>query len=228
MSTLNRNIVDDIASLIRFSVDDLPGIESMMNNYPEIHHNDVHIFNEMWKCNGLRKIHLETGQAKGLEVLHCVWFPDPSYNLPIFGADIVATPTVVTAAIVDISPVSGTDWIYEEIGKVSELYHFKEPRELPEWADIFSDHMKFQRIRDEIEVANFYCIVLEYLRIYKEAVRNSKQDSPCSVLTGERFDDQTRYCKQQKKNRKTSSVLSKWFDKGWAEDYIDSILFDEP
>ena len=88
--------------------------------------------------------------------------------------------------------------------------------------------MKFQRIREEIEVANFYCIVLEYLRIYKEAVRNAKQDSPCSVLTGERFDDQTRYCKQQKKNRKTSSVLSKWFDKGWAEDYIDSILFDEP
>ena len=53
----SRNLVDDIADLIRHSVEDLPGVESMMNEYPEIHHEHVHIFNEMWTCPGLRKIH---------------------------------------------------------------------------------------------------------------------------------------------------------------------------
>ena len=29
-------------------------------------------------------------------------------------------------------------------------------------------------------------------------------------------------------NRKTEAVLSKWFDKEWADNYIDNVLFDNP
>ena len=43
-----------------------------------------------------------------------------------------------------------------------------------------------------------------------------------------RLDDQIYYCKQQKTNKKLTAVLSNWFDKEWAEYYIDTILFDEP
>ncbi len=43
-----------------------------------------------------------------------------------------------------------------------------------------------------------------------------------------RIDDQIWYCQSQKKNDKTLAVLSKWFDKEFAEKYIDTILFDEP
>ena len=98
-------LVDDIASIIRHSAESLPDVEILQNDFAVVEHNEVNIINEMWQCPGLRKVHLEVAKTKYLDVLHCVYFPDPRYNLPIFGADIIATPTVVTAAIADISPV---------------------------------------------------------------------------------------------------------------------------
>ena len=51
------------------------------------------IDNELLCCPGLRKMHLETAQVGArLDILHCVLFPDPRYNLPLFGADVVAGP----------------------------------------------------------------------------------------------------------------------------------------
>ena len=32
----------------------------------------------------------------------------------------------------------------------------------------------------------------------------------------------------KRKNKKTIAVLSKWFDKEWARNYIDTVLFDVP
>jgi hypothetical protein len=67
------------------------------------------IGNELRRCRGLRKLHLETARlGAGLQILHCVFFPDPRFDLPVFGADIVAGRGVVSAAIADLSPVSGS------------------------------------------------------------------------------------------------------------------------
>ena len=67
---MSGSIVEDISDLIRQVVKDLPGFEKMDNEYPEINHKQVHIVNEMWKSTGLRKIHLETGKALGMDVIH--------------------------------------------------------------------------------------------------------------------------------------------------------------
>ena len=53
-----------------------------------------------------RKLHLELAQVgKNLDILHCVMFPHPDRDLPIFGADIVCGRGTISAAIVDLSPV---------------------------------------------------------------------------------------------------------------------------
>ena len=218
--------VDDIANLIRSSAESLPDVKILHNDFQLVEHNEVNIVNEMWECPGLRKIHLEVAKTKHLDVLHCVFFPDPRYNLPIFGADIIATPTVVTAAIADISPVKGTDYIYDKMKIIHDNFTFKEPRPLPEWADIFSPYMKFQRIREDIERVHFYQVVMEYLIIYCDAVKNAKRGN--MEDTYQRYQDQVRYSNQQRKNPKTLAVLSNWFDKEWAENYINDILFCKP
>jgi len=225
---MSRSIVEDISDLIRQVVQELPGFEKMDNEYPEIDHEQVHIVNEMWKSTGLRKIHLETGKAQGMDVLHCVLFPDPRYNIPIFGCDIVATPATVTAAIVDVSPVYGAERVYPDIARVANNFTFKHKRPLPLWGDdIFSPHCKFMRLKSEIDKANYYCVVSLYLRIFCDVVRDAKHDHFWPNVM-RRIDDQIWYCQSQKKNDKTLAVLSKWFDKEFAEKYIDTILFDEP
>ena len=123
---MTSSLVQHVASIIRNSCENLPDLKSHHNEYPIIEKDDVFIVNEMHECRGVRKVHLETGYTDNIEVMHCVLYPDPDYPIPIFGADIVATPTVVTAAIADISPVYKTENVYKKLSKISNKYQFKE------------------------------------------------------------------------------------------------------
>ena len=68
---------------------------------------EIFLCNQMHSGKGIRKLHLEIASlGSGLQILHCVFFPDPRYDLPIFGTDVVVGPAGVSAAIVDLSPVS--------------------------------------------------------------------------------------------------------------------------
>tara|TARA_B100000287_G_scaffold57695_1_gene50765 strand:+ start:275 stop:961 length:687 start_codon:yes stop_codon:yes gene_type:complete len=226
-----RNFTEDIASIIRATWYDLPGIEPLEvdDELAEVHNtvdgDNLYIKNEMYKCPGLRKIHLETARLGNLDILHSVYWPDPKYKLPIFGCDLVSTPTVTTAAIVDVSPISGCDRIHDRIAVISDNFNsFTENRELPEWATVFSPHCKFMRLSKEIEKAWFYQVVMEYLIIVCDEVRNAQPGSP--LVTAQRMADQIRYSNQQKKNDKTRRILEKCFNEEWADNYINKILFD--
>jgi len=66
-----------------------------------------YIENEFHKAKGFRKIHIEVAEfSKNLKILHCVFFPDPKFDIPIFGMDFVKINDIVSAAIVDLSPAS--------------------------------------------------------------------------------------------------------------------------
>jgi phycocyanobilin:ferredoxin oxidoreductase len=83
------------------------------------------------------------------------------------------------------------------------------------------------RINSRVEKYNYQSLVKHLLTIYCEEINNAVRDENW-VNTMLRFDDQIYYCKQQRKNKKTIAVLSKWFDKEWARNYIDTVLFDVP
>ena len=222
-----RDLVEDLASLITHVMEDFPDVEPLSSPIPEVKRDDLTIINKMSKCPPLRKMHLELADINGLKILHSVFFPNPHYNLPIFGCDIVSTGKTITAAIVDVSPVRGFD-NWKDIRELSNEYNFSERRPIPLWGDeIFSPHCKFMRINKTIEMANFYCLVMHYLHVYRNLVLESKPD-PNWVNTMLRYDDQIHYCNQQKKNDKTRGILEKLFDKEWASNYIDTVLFDIP
>jgi len=130
-------IIDQLASVIRFAIEDLDA-EQVETDNEEIIKDDLVIHNEIYKCEGLRKLHLEIAKTNNLDVLHCVFFPDFEYPIPIFGADIIATRNTVTAAIVDVSPVHNTGNIYYSIAPLANSYHFTHKRPLPLWGEIFS------------------------------------------------------------------------------------------
>ena len=149
--------------------------------------------------------------------------------LPIFGADIVAGPAGVSAAIVDLSPVSGTlpSGIETALAGTPSPA-FRQVRDLPGWGTIFSPHVCFIRPDGAEEEVLFRSRVEEVLTILRTAVLQTACEPATAASTIRRYEGQLSYCLQQKRNDKTRRVLEKAFDPAWADRYIEMILFDNP
>jgi len=188
------------------------------------------IRNELFCSRGLRKIHLETARlGLGLQILHCVWFPDPRFDLPVFGADIVASPAGVSAAVVDLSPVCDAlpPAVVERLEGLPPR-PFSQERPLPEWGTIFSPFVRFMRPADAGEEQSFIALVSDYLTVLAEASAQVEPQPISHPDTVKRHAGQLSYCRQQKRNDKTRRVLEKAFNPAWAERYIEELLFDDP
>ncbi|MFQ6537244.1 MULTISPECIES: phycocyanobilin:ferredoxin oxidoreductase [Aphanothece] len=229
-------LVDALAERIRASWQTLPGLAPLPID-PELEAisgsldgEALFIRNELRQCRGLRKLHLETARlGAGLQILHCVLFPDPRFDLPVFGADIVAGPAGVSAAIVDLSPVTGS--LPAGISTALANRHprrYQQERELPGWGSIFSPHVRFVRPVTPEEEASFIAEVGEFLAVLSDALRSSEAQAVDAPATVDRWNGQLRYCKQQKQNDKTRRVLEKAFNREWADRYIEELLFDDP
>ena len=188
------------------------------------------ISNELLRCRGVRKIHLELAQlGRGLQILHCVWFPDPRFDLPIFGADIVAGPAGVSAAIVDLSPVSeALPGSIDRALAALPKQPFRQSRDLPGWGTIFSPHVCFIRPDGPDEEDLFQQQVSNVLDVLHQAVLAATCEPADAAPTINRYEGQLNYCLQQKRNDKTRRVLEKAFDAEWADRYIELLLFDNP
>lgn len=174
-----------------------------------------------------RKMHLELAKVgTGLDILHCVMFPNVQYNLPMFGCDIVTGKGGVSAAIVDLSPINGLPAAYTE--KLSSLKNieFSQPRDLPEWGNIFSPYCLFVRPSNSQEEQLFLERVTDYLKIH---CAQSQQSEPTNLSQSELNKiAQEYYCSRQKENDKTRRILEKAFGTDWAHKYMDMVLFDQP
>ena len=222
---------DDLAQLIRQQLISLPHLEVVETDHKLIEHEKVTIHNEMWKCKGLRKIHLERATLEDrLKIVHCVFYTDPENRIPIFWCDIIETPKQVTAAIVDISPVHGVSFDYQ-LAPICDRYHFTNDRSLPQWAEeVFSPYCKFARLNDDQDKRIYLDVTKEYLREFVKYVRIAEKDYKHKdwISIMKRIDYQSWYCTSQRKNKKTKAVLTQWFDEEWADNYINNVLFDKP
>ena len=188
---------------------------------------NLFIENEFHKARGFRKLHVEVAEfSKRLKILHCVFFPDPKYDIPIFGMDLVKINEVVSAAIVDLSPSSkNQNMKYDKFLSSIDRSVFESERDIPIWGNIFSKNVFFASLKNEIEKNAFCNIVDHYLLVLIKLSQNASPDFD-QVLIEERKNYQKNYCIQQMKNEKTSLVLLKYFDKKWVDEYIKKVLFD--
>ena len=193
-----------------------------------INREELFIVNEFYQAKGFRKIHLEVAKlGKSLQILHCVFFPDPCYEVPIFGADLVANSNKISAAIVDLSPVGKDlpDYLISQIRSL-QVPKFNDPGKLPEWGFIFSPYVCFIRPIDCLEEKLFLKLIDQYLSLLLSLLVKVGADEINSLDTMDRLKYQKRYCSNQKLNVKTRSILTKFFDSSWADEYINKILFE--
>ena len=196
--------------------------------YSDLNKEELFITNEFYQAKGFRKIHLEVAKlGKSFEILHSVFFPDPCYELPIFGVDLVISSNNISAAIVDLSPVGEkmTHFMKSQMESIS-IPIFQEPRTLPEWGSIFSPYVCFIRPVDSHEAKSFLKLIDQYLSVLSSLMLVVRTDEINSHHTIDRLEYQRRYCLNQKLNDKTRVILSKYFGSSWADEYIDKVLFD--
>ena len=188
---------------------------------------ELYIENEFYKAKGFRKLHIEVaGFSKNLKILHCVFFPDPKFDIPIFGMDLVKINDIVSAAIVDLSPASQNQSLkYDKFLSEVDKSSFTSLREIPDWGEIFSKNVFFASLKNKSEQKAFCGVVDKYLSILIKLSKEAKPESNEKIIQ-ERIDYQKRYCVQQMKNEKTSMVLLKYFEKKWVNNYIKTVLFD--
>ena len=188
---------------------------------------ELFIENEFHKARGFRKLHVEVAEfSKNLKILHCVFFPDPKFDIPIFGMDLVKINDIVSAAIVDLSPASQNQGFkYEKSLSEVDKSSFTSLREIPNWGEIFSKNVFFASLKSKSEKKDFCRVVNQYLSILIKLSKEVKPEFDEEIIQ-ERIDYQKNYCLQQMKNEKTSMVLLKYFDEKWVNNYIKTVLFD--
>ncbi len=201
-----------------------PKLSNIISN---VEGKELYIENEFHKAKGFRKLHIEVAEfSNSLKILHCVFFPDPKYDIPIFGMDLVKVNELVSAAIVDLSPSSkNQNKKFDKLLSNIDKSVFKSKRDIPGWGDIFSKNVFFASLKNEIEKNAFCKIVDNYLSILIQLSQNTSPDCDNGIIE-ERIHYQKNYCVQQMKNEKTSLVLLKYFDKIWVDEYIKKVLFD--
>lgn len=187
---------------------------------------EVYIENYVWETEKFRKIHLEVAQMKsGLDILHTNMYPRYEYDLPIFGADIVASSKSVGAAIVDISSIR-EDKTLPESYKILDIVSdrdFEKDKKMPEWGDVFSEYCVFVSPTEE-EYNKFVNIAFTYLN-YHCAISNITK--PGGNIQ-ENYEGHKHYCEKQRQNNKTRGVLKNIFGDEFADKYISEMLFDYP
>lgn len=175
-----------------------------------------------------RKMHLELAKVgTTLDILHCVMFPRLEYALPMFGTDLVGGRGQISAAIIDLSPVSSDHTLpnaYNLALQALPRVHFSQTRDLPDWGTIFSEFCLFVRPASPDEDTLFLSRVEAFLDIHCQQANVAVPVTPeqqAQIAAGQRH-----YCTQQQQNDKTRRVLEKAFGSDWAESYMTSVLFD--
>lgn len=185
------------------------------------------IENRCYQTPQFRKMHLELAKVGStLDILHCVMFPRPNYDLPMFGTDLVGGRGQISAAIVDLSPTSADRRLPEEYRQAIAALpavQFSQPRELPSWGDIFSEFCLFVRPDGSDEETAFVARVAAMLEVHcqRALATQPTPDREVELLAGQRY-----YCTKQQQNDKTRRVLEKAFGSDWANHYMTTVLFD--
>ena len=202
----------NFVELIKHTADIFEKKISASPNSQVIETEDFGWTNTRWSSSRFRLAHVERFEQPKFSVLHTVIFPyitDPS---PIFGFDIIASDSKATGLFFDLSP---TVTPVEPFSRRD----YSEPRDRPEWGDIFSEHWVACRptFVEAVEICDHACTVLgQYL---------DQLTSQTTHLIGLVRQAQNHYSLQQRQNEHTTRVIKKILGPERGTYFVENILF---
>ena len=181
----------------------------------EIPTEDFGWVNKRYVGENFRMAHIERYSDKNLEVLHFTCFPNPTFQHPIFGFDIITTDKKPLAAFMDWSPVDNTT-------RIKTGFKYEKDYPLPDWAKIIFSETPLAIVPNDSEMNTLSFDITQNFEIYLDILNNSKEslDRVDYIVAA-----QNRYCENQQKNQRTYNVLKAKLGEERAKYFITNILF---
>lgn len=165
------------------------------------------------------------------QVFNSVWYPDPKYNLPVLGIDLLAFNRKKYLAIVDFQPLYDDEeehaTTFEHILKpIKEKYDSLKGRMSSKFYDetqFFSQEMLFARFDDESIVHDDLAPAFkEYVKAHVEMVKDT---IPEPLESGKVLDRQMAYDTYSAERDPATGLFAAMFGGEWAGDFVHNFLF---
>jgi len=165
------------------------------------------------------------------QVFNSVWYPDPKYNLPVLGIDLLAFNRKKYLAIVDFQPLHEDEddhaATYEHLLKpIKEKYESLKGRMSSKFYDetqFFSQQMLFARFDDENIVNNdLFPAFKSYVETHLDLVRSTEADPADFKQVLER---QKAYDTYSAERDPATGLFAAMYGGDWAGEFVHDFLF---
>jgi 15,16-dihydrobiliverdin:ferredoxin oxidoreductase len=165
------------------------------------------------------------------QVLNSLWYPQPQYNLPVLGLDLLSFGSK-KLCVIDMQPLPPSREHHHELVRPLAAVREKYPLFLGEKSSkiydddlFFSPIMLFGRFKDQSEVENtLYPVFCEYLDFYIDLVHRCEPEhdeaAMASVLDGQRQYDQ-----YNSERDPAIGLFKSYFGNDFAQRYVYDFLF---
>lgn len=183
------------------------------------------------KLRQIRVAHVQGG--KSLQVLNFVIFPQLTYDLPFFGADLVTLPGGHLIAL-DMQPLFRDDPGYQAKYTEPVLPTFKAHQAYLPWggdfpeeaAQFFSPAFLWTRSTDTALVeTRVFDAFKDYLALYLNFVEQAEVVTDTEALANIQA-AQLRYLHYRAEKDPARGMFTRLYGEAWTEEYIHGFLFD--
>lgn len=216
------------------SLTNLQADESALSEfgYKDNQDKKARIVNQCYSSDEYRKIRMTYYDAgDNTQVFNSVWYPDPKYNLPVLGIDLLAFNRKKYLAIVDFQPLYANEedhvTTYEHrLKPIKEHYKSLNGRMSAKFYDetqFFSQQMLFARFEDEPVISDdLFPAFTRYVKLHNKLVKEVEPDYENQEAVLERQRDYDTYSAERDP---ATGLFAAMFGKDWADDFVFDFLF---
>lgn len=190
------------------------------------------IVNVCFSSKEYRKIRMTYYDAgDNTQVYNAVWYPNPEYNLPVLGIDLLAFNRKKYLAIVDFQPIHDEEEdhaaTYEHLLKpIKEQYDSLKGRMSSKFYDEtqhFSEQMLFARFDDEEIVSrDLFPAFQGYVQTHLDLIRNTEPEPDQYEMVLAKTKAYDTYSADRDP---ATGLFAAMYGKEWAEDFVHDFLF---
>ncbi|KAL7564407.1 hypothetical protein ACA910_002725 [Epithemia clementina (nom. ined.)] len=201
-------------------------------SYNENKEKKARIVNLCLSSDEYRKIRLTYYDAgDNTQVYNAVLYPDPKYNLPILGIDLLAFNRKKYLTIVDFQPLHSEEVDHattfeDKLKPIKEKYDALKGRMSSKFYDetqFFSQQMLFARFEDESVISReLFPAFQEYVKTHLDLINDTEANSSNADYVLGR---QEAYDTYSAERDPATGLFAAMFGNDWAQDFVHDFLF---